>query len=215
MRIKAAFALSVAFTTCALVYPSFASARNMANDSKGDPGATPAASADAEGAASQMVPAEAVLKNAIDAKKVHQGDEFKATLSQSVQLKNGTELPRDTVLVGTIATDNMQSGGTSTLALRFTKAQLKDGKVIPIQADIMGIAGPNGAEPTESYNTSFAISPWDGTTTRVDEPGAVSGFDFHGRIGGQYSGQFVSTKKDNVKLAPGSQIALAIAARPA
>jgi hypothetical protein len=162
-----------------------------------------------------MVPALATLDKTLDARKVQQGQQFRATLSGTVLLKNGTELPRDTVLVGTIATDRMQQGGTSTLALRFTKAELKGGKVIPIQADIMGITGPNNGDPTESYFTSYNITPWDGTTLRVDEPGAVSGFDFHGRIGGVNSAQFVSSKKDEMKLASGSQIALAIAGRPA
>ncbi len=119
------------------------------------------------------------------------------------------------MLVGTIATDQMRDGGTSTLALRFTKAQLKSGKVIPIQADIMGVAGPTGGDPAESYSAGYSLTPWDGKTVQVDEPGAASGFDFHGRIGGQDSGLFVSTKRDEIKLSAGSQISLAIAAQNA
>ncbi len=207
MRTKGIIAVSIALTTAALLYPSLAGAQNSASG--------PANSPRAQAAASQMVPAEATLDKPIDARKAHPGEEFKATLSGTVQLKNGTELPRDTVLVGTIAADQMQSGGTSTLALRFTKAQLKDGKIIPIRADIMGIAGPNNGDPTQSYFTSYNITPWDGATTRVDEPRAISGFDFHGRIGGQDSGLFESTKKDEIKLSAGSQIALAIAAQSA
>jgi|SRR5579863_7543332 len=207
MRTRGMFAISIALTTAALLYPGLTSAQNSASG--------PADPPQAQGVASQMVPAEATLDKPIDARKVHPGEEFKATLSGTVQLKNGTELPRDTVLVGTIAADQMQSGGTSTLALRFTKAQLKDGKVIPIKADIMGISGPNEGDPTESYFTSYNITPWDGTTTNVDEPSAISGFDFHSRIGGQDSGLFESTKKDEIKLSAGSQIALAIAAQSA
>ena len=213
MRCKATFAVSIAFTTCALLYPSLASARNATNGSTNDSTATPAAPMAAQHEASQMVAAQAVLDKGIDARKVQRGDQFRATLNKTVYLKNGTELPKDTTLVGTIATDQMRSGGTSTFALRFTKAELKDGKVIPIQADIMGVAGPSGGDSTDSYLGNYNISPWDGKTLRIDEPSAISGFDFHGRIGGQNSGQFVSTKKDDMKLSAGSQIALAITQR--
>ncbi|HEY1805426.1 MAG TPA: hypothetical protein VGG45_13205 [Terracidiphilus sp.] len=209
MKSKSTFIVSIAFTTCALVFPGLVSAQSSPNNSAADLSATPAG---AQSEASQMVPAQAVLDKGIDAKKVQPGQQFRATLTDAVTLKNGTELPKDTVLVGTIATDQMASGGTSTLALRFTKAQLKSGKVLPIRADIMGITGPSDGVPSESYTANYGVTPWDGQSLRVDEPGAVSGFDLHSTIGGQNSAQFVSTKKDDVKLSAGSQIALAIAA---
>lgn len=209
MRSKTIFVVSIAFTTCALFCPRFASARNSTNGSTVAPSASPTV---AQREASRMVPAQAVLERGIDAKKMQSGEQFRATLRQTVHLKNGVELPRNTVLVGTIATDQMHDGGTSTLALRFTKAQLKDGKVVPIRADIMGVAGPADAYVTDSYVSGGTITPWDGKTLRVDEPGALSGVDFHSSIGSPNSGRFVSTKKDEMKLSAGSQIALAIAA---
>lgn len=211
MKSKTTFVVSMAFATCALVYPSLASARNSTNGSTVDPSATPKAE---QREASQMVPAQAILDKGIDAKKVQPGQQFRATLRETVRLKSGVELPRDTVLVGTISKDQMRDGGTSTLALRFTKAQLKDGKVIPIQADIMGVAGPDN-DYAGSYAAGTSLTPWDGKTMQVDEPRAISGFDFHGSIGGQNSGRFVSTRKDDMKLSAGSQISLAIAAQNA
>ena len=211
MKCKTTFVVSMALATSALLYPSFAGAQRSTNGSTVDPSATPRA---AQREASRMVPAQAVLDKGIDARKVQSGEEFRATLRQTVYLKNGTELPRDTVLIGTIATDQMHAGGTSTLALRFTKAQLKSGKVVPIQADIMGIASPSN-DAADSNLVGYSLTPWDGKTTQVDEPGALSGFDFHARIGGQNSGLFVSTKKDEMKLSAGSQISLAIAAQNA
>jgi hypothetical protein len=205
MNSKTIFAISIAFAAFALVPPVSARAQNPTNASG------PAVSANAaKREASRMVPAQAVLDNGIDAKKMQPGEQFRATLRATVLLKNGVELPRDTVLVGTITTDRM-GGGTSTLALRFTEAQMKDGKTVPIQADIMGVAGP-AQDAFDSRNPGYTLSPWDGKTTQIDQVGALSGFDFHGSIGSRNSGLFVSKKKDEMNLRAGSRISLAIAA---
>jgi hypothetical protein len=162
-----------------------------------------------------MVPAQAILENEIDARKMQPGQQFRATMSEAVRLKNGPELPRDTVLVGTIATDQMHAGGTSTLALRFSKAELRDGKVVPIEADIMGVAPPPDGGTWGYDEGAASLEPWNGETLRIDERGTLSGIDFHGSIASTNSGVFVSTKKDNMKLQRGSQLSLAIAARGA
>ena len=159
MRIKAMFALSVAFATCALLSPGSANARSTANNPSVDP-SVPSSVAKRE--AARMVPAQAILENQIDARKMQPGQQFRATLRSTVQLKNGLELPRDTVLVGKVATDRMQDGGTSTLALRFTKAELKGGKVVPIQADIMGVAPPSYVYASYEATAFTAPVPWDG-----------------------------------------------------
>lgn len=138
MRRKATLAVSIAFATCALLHPQSASAQNSTNVSMPDPNVSLST---AQREAALMVPAQATLDKAIDARKIQPGQQFQAKLTGTVYLKNGLELPRDTVLVGTIATDKMRAGGTSTLALRFTRAELKGGKVVPIQADIMEFLG--------------------------------------------------------------------------
>ncbi len=205
MNCKTLFAVSTTFAAFVLAHPGSAGAQNsFASESNVSASAS-------QSEASQMVPAQAVLDKGIDARKMQPGEQFRATLSETVYLKNGTELPRDTVLVGTIATDQMRDGGTSTLALRFTQAQLRGGKVIPIQADIMGVAGPTSDSPDPNYPNE-AIAPWDGKSIQVDETGAISGVELHSSIGSQNSGVFVSKKKDEMKLSAGSQISLAIAA---
>ncbi len=210
MKSKAVLTFSIALATCGLVYPRFTCAQNSTAPSSVDP-SVPASVARQD--ASRMVPAQAVLDKGIDAKKMQTGEQFQATLRESVHLKNGIELPRHTVLVGTIATDRMRDGGTSALALRFTKAQLKDGKVVPIQADIMGIVEPSEVADSAYGESGTSLQPWDGETLKIDEPSFVSGVDFHGSIGSRNSGVFVSTRKDEMKLSPGSQLSLAIAVR--
>jgi hypothetical protein len=174
------------------------------------PSNTDAISPAAESIADQMVPAEAVLEKELDAKKAQPGQEFRVALTGAVHLKNGTELPRGTALVGTIVADHMQSDAKSTLALRFTQAQLKDGKAVPIQATIVGIAPPANSEAWDGSDGETPPNPWNGKSLQVDQVGALSGVDLHSRIAAENSGVFVSTRKDNMKLAARSQLSLAI-----
>jgi hypothetical protein len=66
-----------------------------------------------------------------------------------------------------------------------------------------------------SYDESQQIpNSWNDGTLQVDQIGAVKDIDLHSRISSHNSGVFVSTKKHDVKIPAGSEIALAIAARP-
>lgn len=162
-----------------------------------------------------MVPARAALAQSLDAKKIGAGQQFQATLSDTVHLKNGTELPRGTTLIGVVSADHMQQGGMSRLVLRFTKAELKGGKVVPIKATIVGVYGPEDT----NYN-GYPVTPgdedpntWSNRFLRVDQIGALNGIDLHSRIASRDSGALVSSTKDEMKLQAGSEFALAIAAR--
>lgn len=163
--------------------------------------------------AKQMVAARAYLLNKLDANDMKPGADFRAKLADDVQLKNGPKLGKGTELIGKIGTDDLNIQGTSKLALCINQARLKNGKTIPVKATIVGVYGP------ESQNTQgYYIAPgqeqpndWTPSIVRIDQINAVGGVDLHSRIAGQNSGVFVSTKKDDVKLAAGSELALAIA----
>jgi len=194
MKREAAISLSVTALLLVLYFPKnmqALSARSLADQS----------------AAASMVPAQAVLQTSIDARKAASGKEFQAKLTDKVHLKNGLELPKGTVLVGTLATDKMQPSGTSRLALRFTRAELKDGKAVPIKATIVDISQPGGAESRD-------LTTWTPQTYQVDQIGALSGVDLHSNIGARDSGVFVSAKKHEMKLSAGSGLALAIEPQP-
>lgn len=168
-------------------------------------------SAAAQREAMWMVPAEAVLKDRINARKIQDGDQFQASLSRTIDLKNGLKLPKGTELIGTVARDKMHADGTSSLALRFTQAKLRDGKVVPIKATIVGVSAP------ESYYSSWqgSIPPayWNDKTLRVNQINAESGVNMRSAIASKNSAVFETAKKDDVKLPAGAQLSLAIGAR--
>jgi hypothetical protein len=166
-----------------------------------------AGSADDLGAAAHMVAAQATLLKPIDARKTQSGQEFQAALTDEVHLKGGPELPKGTVLVGTVVTDQMHQAGPSKFALRFTEAERKDGKVIPIKATIISLYKPDSPDSEDPMQ-------WTPHIHRIDQIGALSGVDLHSDINGSNSGVFVSAKKHDLKLWEGSGLALAIEALP-
>ncbi len=165
--------------------------------------------------AMRMVRARATLDRNLDSTKVKPGDEFRARLAKKVQLNNGPLLPEGTVLVGKVAADDMNVGGTSKFALRFTHANLKDGQVVPIKATIVGIYAPETVT-SEDYPIPAGDevpNTWNDGTLAVDQIDALPGVNLHSKIASKNSGVFVSTKKDNFKLEAESEFALAIAAQ--
>jgi hypothetical protein len=163
--------------------------------------------------AAQMVPARVELLSTIDAKKSQTGAEFKARLTDKVHLGNGAELPAGTILIGTVAADDMNVQGNSKLALRFTSAQLKNGTTMPIKATIFSVetaANQSSASADEDV-MSLPLS-WKSGTPAVDQIGVAKGVDLHSKLSSQNSGVFVSTRQDNVKLGKGSDLSLALAA---
>lgn len=208
----AAMTLLVAAFAFALVSPNFAEAQNTQS---AETGASQSVvnSSSGQNEAMQMVPARAALVQEIDARKLRQGEQFNAKLSQTVQLKNGRKLPKGTDLLGVIGADDMQTAGngTSKLALRFTEAKLKDGKVIPIKAMIVGVFGPPDEDGGFVAAGDQEPNAWSARTLQIDQIGVVSGVDLHSKITSDNSGVLVSDKKDDVKLQTGSEMALAIA----
>lgn len=209
MRHRAVLGLSLAASLVLLV-PEIVTARSTQS---AKPSQTTSNDAAGSAEASAMVPAQAVLHESLDARKAKVGDQISATLSEKVQLKNGPELPSGTLLEGKVATDDMQQKGTSKLALSLDHAQLKDGKTVPIKTTIIGIYQPS--EGTPGYEGMVpgqpADSSWNKNIHAVDQIDALPNVDLHSSITSMNSGVLVSTRKDDIKLGRGTQLALAIA----
>jgi hypothetical protein len=163
-------------------------------------------------AAKQMVPAEVNLTQTLDARKDQPGSKFEAKLKGTVHLKDGTELPHGTVLVGQVTSDQMQNNGTSQLALRFTEAKLNNGKTVPIQATIVGLVGPI---QDSQIGSDSGPTPWDGTSLKYDVVGVMSHVDLHSTLGGANSGTLVANDKSDMKLAMHSRLSLALSDKTA
>lgn len=160
--------------------------------------------------AKQMVSATAVFTSDIDARTASPGSQFRAKLQKDVQLENGPKLPAGTVLIGRIVNDT-HSADQARLALQFTKADLKNGRTVPIKATIVDVYQmPDWAEADE-YGVVSQPTPWSSKTTAVDQIDALSGVDLHSNIASPNSGVFVSTKKDDIKLSKDLGVELAIA----
>jgi hypothetical protein len=159
--------------------------------------------------ATLMRPASALLVGNLDAVKDQSGYTVSAKLEGKVSLSDGTELPRGTVLLGKITTDDMQQQGTSKLALRFDQARLKNGTTVPIRATIVGFYAPAEGQIDEA--SGVVPNNWTANTVQLDQQDAAPGIDLHSKISSQNSGVFVSSRKDDVKLRAGSQIQFAIA----
>jgi hypothetical protein len=163
--------------------------------------------------ADQMVPARAAIDRALDAKDSKPGTEFMAKVPKKVHLKDGTELPAGTQLVGKVALDDMNESGQSKLALCIDQAKLKDGKTIPIKATIVGVYGPNSGDwtPYDTAPGDQVPNPWTDNTQQVDQLHALKGVDLHSKVTSKNSGVLVSTSEDDIKLRKGTELALAVA----
>jgi hypothetical protein len=203
-RFQYAFAFFAALSLTALPVPMLAQAQGTESYGQGQ---APDRAAE-QSQAMQMVAAQARLDNPISSQSIQPGAAFHATLIETVHLKNGSELPRGTRLIGTVTKDAANGGGKVALALRFTQAQFKDGKTVPITATIVNIVSPESGYASETGVRSSTL--WDPGTLQVDEVSAVGGADLHSRIGGENSGVFVADKKDEVKLPRASELTLAI-----
>jgi hypothetical protein len=167
-----------------------------------------------DAAVTEMVPAQVALAENVDSNKTKPGDQIRTTLSDKVKLKDGTELPAGTAIIGIVSTDEMQLTGTSKLAINFNKAVLKNGTVIAIKATIVGVNPPEHEDasgrpikPGDQYTQS-----WSGRPDSVDEIGALPGVDLHSKVSSKNSGVLVATGKHDVKLKWGSEISLAVVA---
>lgn len=198
-------ALSIATLSLAMLTPAFGQAPSQNPDNGHIRGAREA---------QHMVPARASLIKTLNSSDERPGYQFRATLRDTVHLDDGVELHKGDTLLGRVANDDMNVPGRSRLAIRFTRALLKNGQTIPIKATIVAVYSPGALDSSSGYTIPTQIpNSWNDGTLRVDQINALHDVDLHSRIASRNSAVFVSTRDNDVKIPAGSEIALAIAAR--
>lgn len=209
MKYQSALSLPVVAACLVFLGPNFAAARSAAKSTA--PSDTMNTSSAGRSEAMRMVPAQADLTKPIDARNTRAGQKFEAKLNEKVNLKNGTVLPKGTELVGKVVNDNAGQNGSSKMTLRFTQADLKNGKIIPIKATIVGLySAANQYVP--SYGAAQTPNYWTPNTLQVDQINALNHVDLHSKIGATNSG-ILQSSKSNIRFATGTEFALAIAPR--
>jgi hypothetical protein len=208
MRYRSALSLPVLAASLVFLGPNFAAARSAATSTASNTVSTSTAGSKE---AMRMVPARADLTKPLDARRTHAGQQFEAKLNDKVQLKDGTVLPKGTKLEGRVVNDRAGENGRSTMTLRFTQAELKNGKKIPIKATIVGLYSA-ADQYVPAYGETQPPNYWTPNTLQVDQVNALNHVDLHSRIAAHNSGVLQSSK-DDIHFASGTEFALAIAQR--
>jgi hypothetical protein len=164
----------------------------------------PAIAKDAQQSTSegQLVAANAVLQTKIDARTAKAGDVVTAKLASSVRMPGGTELQRNTLLIGHI--DQVQAAennGVSTVVLTFDKAQPKHGQAIAIKSTIVGMQ-PSGTD---------LFAPDLNPQMKVEQaPSSAHGYSLTSDVQGTNSGVLKADGK-NVHIEDGTELQFAVA----
>jgi hypothetical protein len=130
MHLRNQFVSSICLAVASVAFVAFAQQFSAAQS---QPAASPQA-------ASPEI--HAVLEKLVHPKKIKVGDPVSARMTDPTKLKDGTELPKGTHLVGKVTEVRLKADkeGPSKLGLLFDKAQLKDGKEIPIAMALVSVA---------------------------------------------------------------------------
>jgi hypothetical protein len=150
----------------------------------------------------QLTAANAVLQTSIDAKTAKVGDVVTAKLTDSVRIAGGTELRRNTLLIGHVdQAQPAENNGVSTVVLTFDKAEPKGGQPTPIKLTIVGVY-PNGTDlAVPSLNPQLKVQ---------EEADSAHGYSLTSDVQGSNSGVLKANGK-NVRLNDGTELQFAVA----
>jgi hypothetical protein len=107
----------------------------------------------------------AELDKTVHVKRVKEGDTVTAHLTAPAKLRDGTELPKGSKLIGTVTEIKVKADkeGPSKLGLLFNKALPKDGKEVPVQLALVTVAPHNQQNSVDTLSGGNPMS----STNRV------------------------------------------------
>jgi hypothetical protein len=135
---------------------------------------TPPATAETAAATSQipvadMRPVDGKLVSKLDSKTAKTGDDVVVQTESSVKTADGTEIPKGSKVVGHVVAVHPSAGQNSQVVLQFDRAELKDGKTMPIHSEIASVA-----PAIEDASSTSPTEPMPGgATASAGMPGAV------------------------------------------
>src|SRR5262249_28107579 len=143
-------ALVTIFVSAAICYaqnPETPGAANPAQDAAAGPNSqTPQANQPTQLPAGTIIPAE--LSQPIHAPKPKSGDKVEAKVATDLQSRTGeTVIPRGERITGhvTDAKAKSKSDPSSTLGIAFDRIEMKDGRELPLNAEIQALKKPQMA----------------------------------------------------------------------
>ncbi len=162
-----------------------------------------------------LVGATVQLDHALSTRSARQGQIVEAKLNGSVRAAEGVDLPRGTELVGRVdRVQASQNRGPSMLSLVFTKAELKDGRTVPVKVTVVGAYPSNEAALAVDGDQTMGSAPRHvSSQERVDqESGLLSHVSMHSAVQNHASARF--EKKDgDFTLKAGTFLQIGIAPR--
>lgn len=164
----------------------------------------------------QLVSAGAQLAHKIDSKTARQGQTVKAKLTSSVKTGEGMKLDKGTMLIGKVEQVERGNGnGPSRLSIVFDRARLKNGRMIPVKATLLGAYPSNAGDYYAGASTNGNLIPGEPHSIsfqeKVDQmPGTLSHVGMHSAVQSSVSATFVSSGR-SIELRKGTRLQLAIA----
>lgn len=162
----------------------------------------------------QMKGVNARLDHSLDAQSAHVGEAVAVKLDRAVKTAEGARLPAGTEVWGKVErVQASQNGGPSSMTLRFTSAELKNGQKVPVKVTVIG-AFPASAD--SNYVNSMGselppaprhINPQDKYT---QEPGLLKNVEMKSAVQARNSATFTD-RDGNLRLNAGTYLQLAIA----
>ena len=161
---------------------------------------------------SSIVGVNARLDHTISSGTATDGQIVAVKLDRPVKTVDGVDLPRGTQLEGTIThVQASANGGPASVSLVFNKAQLKDGKQIPVKVTLLGAYPPGQMQASNYGDEEMGPAPRHVNPREriLQEPGMLSHVSMISSVQGQNSATF--RKKDgNFSLHAGTYFQLGI-----
>lgn len=157
-----------------------------------------------------LISTNAQLNHTLNSSKISVGQRVTAHLTMKLRTSNNLLLPRKTQLIGKVSQVQSGHGKRTRVALVFTKARLKNGRLIPIKATLLGAMPPNYGSFSSVDYLPDTSKPVPSNASMDQEAGVLNHIALHSAVQSPVSGIFLS-KRNKIRLPAGTRLRVAIA----